>query len=183
MSPAERHAYDAGRFGELVAGARPGDWERPSPVPEWTARDVVRHLVDWLPGFLSNAGVTLAPVDVDADPAAAWTQRAADVQRLVEEQGEVVHRSPMFGDLSLATAVDRFYTGDVWMHSWDLGRALGLEVDLGEERCAAALAGMQPLDDVLRQSGQFGPQVPVPDSATAQERFVAFIGRDPFWGR
>jgi uncharacterized protein (TIGR03086 family) len=67
------------------------------------------------------------------------------------------------------------------MHSWDLAQALGAEIDLDDERCAAALAAMEPMDDVLRSSGQFGAQVPVPDDAPVQDRFVAFIGRDPYW--
>lgn len=181
MTPAEQHAYDAGRFAELVQAAAPEDWSAPSPVKEWTARDVVGHLVEWLPGFLSAADVEIPAVDVAADPVAAWRQRAADVQRLLEERGDVTFRSRMFDDMPLATAIDRFYTADVWMHSWDLAKALGRELDLGEERCAAALEGMAPLDEVLRSSGQFGPKVDVPETASAQERFVAFIGRDPYW--
>lgn len=181
MSPAEQHAYDAERFAAIAASAQPQDWSRPSPVPEWTARDVVGHLLEWLPGFLNQADVTLPPVDAAGDPVAAWRQRTADVQRLLEERGETVFRSRMFDDMPLAAAIDRFYTADIWMHSWDLGRALGQEVDLGEERCAAALEGMAPIDDLLRSSGQFGAKVPVPETASAQDRFVAFIGRDPSW--
>ena len=34
---------------------------------------------------------------------------------------------------------------------------------------------------MIRASGQFGQQQPVPDDASVQERFLAFIGRDPRW--
>ena len=34
---------------------------------------------------------------------------------------------------------------------------------------------------MIQGSGQFGEQQPVPDDATTQERFFAFIGRDPRW--
>jgi len=181
MTPAEQHAYDASRFAALADAA--GDWDRPSPVAGWTARDVVGHLVEWLPGFLSRTGVTLPPVKVATDPATAWRQRAADVQELIETRGEESFTSPMFGELTLAGAVTQFYTNDVWMHSWDLARALGVDFDLGQERCAAALEAMAPMDELLRSSGQFGPRVPVPDTAGPQDRFVAFIGRDPAWRR
>jgi uncharacterized protein (TIGR03086 family) len=87
----------------------------------------------------------------------------------------------MFGEMPLAAAITQFYTSDVWMHSWDLSRALGVDFDLGEQRCAETLAAMEPMDQLLRHSGQFGPRVPVPDDAPAQDRFVAFIGRDPYW--
>jgi hypothetical protein len=67
------------------------------------------------------------------------------------------------------------------MHSWDLARALGVDFDLGEERCAATLAGMEQMEDAIRGSGQFGPRVPVPETASAQDRLIGFIGRDPGW--
>ena len=40
-------------------------------------------------------------------------------------------------------------------------------------------AGMEPLDELLRSSGQYGPRVPVPDDADPQTKLLAFIGRDP----
>lgn len=180
MSAAEQHAQDAARFTALVESAGPDDWVRPSPVQEWTARDVVEHLLEWLPGFLQMAGQSLPAVDT-ADLAAAWRQRASDVQQLIEARGDVEFESPMFGRTTVAAAIDRFYTADVWMHSWDLARALGQQPDLGEERCAQALAGMEPMEQVLRDSGQFGQRVDVPADASAQDRFIGFIGRNPYW--
>ena len=180
MSPAEQHAHDAAQFTALVESAGPDDWDRPSPVQEWTARGVVEHLIEWLPGFLERTGVSLPSVDT-RDLPAAWRQRANDVQQLLETQGDVEFESPMFGRTTIASAIDRFYTADVWMHSWDLGRALGQHPDLGEQRCANALAGMEPMEQVLRDSGQFGQRVDVPDDASAQDRFIGFIGRDPYW--
>lgn len=41
------------------------------------------------------------------------------------------------------------------------------------------LAGMEPLDELLRSSGQYGPRVPVPDDADPQTKLLAFIGRGP----
>ena len=181
MSPAEQHAHDAERFASLTRAASADDWTRPSPVPGWTARDVVGHLIEWLPGFVSRAGVELTPVSVSEDPAGAWQARADEVQRVLEERGDAVYASPMFGEMPLASAITQFYTTDVWMHSWDLAHALGVDIDLGEERCAQTLAGMEPMDEALRSSGQFGPRVAVPDDASAQDRFVGFIGRDPGW--
>ena len=40
---------------------------------------------------------------------------------------------------------------------------------------------MEPIDELLRTSGQYGPRVPVPDDARAQDRLIGFIGRDPAW--
>src|SRR3954462_15736258 len=46
-TPADRHRRYAGAFSERVRGTR--DWTVPAPVAGWTALDVVRHLVEWLP--------------------------------------------------------------------------------------------------------------------------------------
>ena len=85
------------------------------------------------------------------------------------------------GNVPLDQAIDRFYTSDVFMHTWDLARATGQDDRLDADFCAALLGGMEPMDDLLRASGQYGPRVPTPDDADAQTRLLGFIGRDPFW--
>ena len=65
------------------------------------------------------------------------------------------------------------------MHTWDLARATGQDDTLDPQRCADYLAGMEPMDEMLRASGQYGPKVEVPANAEAQTRLMAFIGRDP----
>ena len=67
------------------------------------------------------------------------------------------------------------------MHTWDLARATGQDDRLDPARCTELLAGMEPLDELLRQSGQYGPKVAVPDHADIQTRILGFIGRDPTW--
>ncbi len=180
-SPAQRHAQDAARFTELVESASARDWARPSPVPGWSALDVVKHLVEWSRGFLGGAGIELPALDVDADPVAAWKQHVTDVQAVLDDPAGRVLSNPHIGDKPVDEAIDQFYTGDVWMHSWDLAKALGREPDLGQERCSAALAAMQPMERLLRDSGQFGPAVPVDHDASPEDRLMAFIGRDPAW--
>jgi hypothetical protein len=43
------------------------------------------------------------------------------------------------------------------------------------------LAGMEPIEDLMRASGQYGPRVAVPNDADPQTRLLGFIGRDPYW--
>jgi uncharacterized protein (TIGR03086 family) len=105
------------------------------------------------------------------------------VQALLDDPAtpDMALSNPHIGDVPLDQAIDRFYTGDVFLHTWDLARATGQDASLDPQRCAVILAGMEPLDEVLRQSGQYGPRVPVPDDADVQTKLVAFIGRDPAW--
>jgi uncharacterized protein (TIGR03086 family) len=174
-----------GRFGEVVRAVPDGRWDGPAPVDGWTARDVVRHLVEWFPGFLAGGSpVTLPPVPpVDDDPVAAWESFAASVQALLDDPATegLSFDDRHTGSLPLPQAVSQFFTADVFMHTWDLATATGQEPALDPDRCAAMLEGMAPYDDLLRSSGQYGPRVPVPDDAPAQDRLVGFIGRDPHW--
>lgn len=184
-SPAAAHRQVAGRFTELVRATPADAWDNPSPVAEWRARDVVGHLVGWFPGFLeAGAGVRLpSGPSVEDDPVAAWQVHADGVQALLDDPmtaGRTLSDRHV-GEVPLDQAVDRFYTSDVFMHTWDLARATGREAGLDPERCALVLAGMEPLDEMLRQSGQYGPRVPVADDADPESRLMAFIGRDPAW--
>ncbi|WP_182880695.1 TIGR03086 family metal-binding protein [Microbispora sp. H10949] len=184
--PAERHRQIAGLFTDRVRGAR--SWDAPSPVAGWAARDVVRHLTGWLPGFLaSGAGVELPHgPSVDEDPVAAWQVHCDGVQAVLDDP-ETAHRelaNPHVGSLPLGAAIDRFYTADVFMHTWDLSRATGQDDRLDPGFCALLLAGMEGMEgmeEVMRSSGQFGARVEVPGDADAQTRLLGFIGRDPFW--
>ncbi|MEU8793189.1 TIGR03086 family metal-binding protein [Streptomyces sp. NPDC048643] len=182
-SAADEHHTVAGAFTERVRGVSPEAWNNPAPCEDWVARDVVRHLVEWFPAFLkSGAGVELPQgPSVDDDPVAAWTVHSDGVQALLDDPATAgkVLSNPHIGEVPLDQAVDRFYTADVFMHTWDLARASGQEETLDPGRCARLLDGMLPLDDVLRKSGQYGPRVEVPDSADVQTRLLAFIGRNP----
>ena len=141
----------------------------------------MEHLVGWSRGFLRGAGIELPALDVGADPVAAWQQHVTDVQAILDDPAGRVLSNPHIGDRPVDEAIDQFYTGDVWMHSWDLATALGREPDLGEERCTAVLAALGPMEQLLRDSGQFGPAVPVGHNASPQDELIAFIGRDPAW--
>lgn len=179
-SPAARHEAVAGEFTRLVEQTR--DWAAPAPVDGWTARDVVQHLVGWFGGFLSAGGVQLpaGPSAAD-DPVGAWRHHADAVQALIDERGEEEFTHPYVGAHPLARAADQFYTSDIFMHSWDLARATGQEPRLDEAFAGQLLGGMQPIEAMLRDSGQYGPAVPVPDDAPVVERLMGFVGRDPAW--
>lgn len=179
-TPAARHAAVAGGFGRLVDGT--SDWSAPTPVDGWTARDIVAHLVEWFPGFLAGGGVDLPPGPAVADdPVAAWQHHADAVQTLVDQRGDEPFAHPRAGSHRLADAVDRFYTADVFMHSWDLARAGGQDPALDEDFATRLLDGMRPIEQLLRDSGQYGPEVPVTADAPAVDRLMGFIGRDPGW--
>ena len=180
LGPEQRHSRCAADFARLTRGVP--DWDAPAPVAGWTARDVVDHLVGWFPPFLASGGVELpAGPAVAEDPVAAWQHQADAVQQLVEARGDEELSHPRAGTHRLADAVDRFYTADVFMHSWDLARASGQDAGLDEGWASTLLEGMRPIEELLRSSGQYGPAVAVPDDAPAVTRLMGFVGRDPAW--
>lgn len=180
-TPAQTHRRTAARFTELVEHVPADAWDAPAPVEGWTARDVVAHLVDWSTGLFGPVADLPPGPAVRDDPVAAWRHHTAALQAVLDDPAAsaAVLRNPHLGELPLATAIDRIYTTDVFLHGWDLAKATGQDPALDEARCAELLAGMQPMEDVLRGSGQYGPRVEVPDDAPVQDRLMAFLGRDP----
>jgi uncharacterized protein (TIGR03086 family) len=181
--PAEEHRWIAGGFTDRVRGVPADAWDRPAPVEGWVARDVVRHPVERFPAFLeAGVGVQLARgPSVDDDPVAAWTVHSDAVQALLDdpETPSRMLSNPHVGEVPLDQAVDLFYTADVFMHTWDLARATGQDERLDPDKCAQLVEGMSPHEEAMRQSGQYGPRVTVPDDADVQTRLLAFIGRQP----
>src|SRR5262245_39317333 len=180
---AEEHRWIAARFTEAVRGVSDSGWDVPAPVEGWVARDVVRHLVEWFPPFLEHgAGVHLAEgPSVDDDPVAAWVTHSDAVQAVLDDPATTgkTLSDPHIGEVPLDRAINDFYTSDVFMHTWDLARATGQNETLDADKCAALLAGMEPYEEAMRSSGQYGPRVEVADDADAQTRMLAFIGRRP----
>lgn len=187
MTPAAQHRLDAATFTDRVRGVRDDQWDDPTPVPEWRVRDVVGHLVEWLPGFLtSGSDVRLPPgPSVQEDPVAAWEHHAAAVQAVLDDPttASLTLSDPRFSGMGVPDAIDNLYTPDVFMHTWDLARATGQDDTLDEARCKEMLAGMSAMEDVLRASGQYGTGVDVADDASVQDHLIGFIGRDPAWQR
>ncbi len=180
---ADEHRWIAGVFTERVRGVAADAWGNPAPAAGWSARDVVRHLVEWFPAFLkAGSGIELpSGPSVDDDPVGAWTAHSDGVQALLDDtaaRGKIL-TNVHIGEMPLDQAVDRFYTSDVFMHTWDLARATGQDETLDRDKCAELLEGMLPLEEVLRASGQYGARVEVADDADVQTQLLGFIGRTP----
>lgn len=126
--------------------------------------------------------ITLPPgPSVDDDPAGAWRSQCDAVQALLDDPtvAERRYELPHLGTMALGQAVDMIYTGDVFLHRWDLARAIGQDETLDPQKCAEMLEGMLPMDEARRGSGHYGPRDEVPEGADVQTRLLAFIGRAP----
>lgn len=173
---AERHRAFAATF--LSVADATVDWSAPTPVEEWQARDIVDHLLDWLPPLLLRWSDIVLPPATGDTPAARWADRATAVQELLDSPDRaaiVVSEGPFAGD-PIARLIDRIYTADVYMHTWDLARAGGIEVALDAQYARDLLEQMRPIESVMRESGHYGPPTRT-DSDEPVDRLMAFIGR------
>ncbi len=179
---AERWRALADGFGRRVDGGPPGRWDDPAPCEGWAARDVVRHVVGWMPSlYLGAVGLPVpAMPSADDDPAAAWRAADAAVSALLADP-DLAGRptSTRAGDMTLEDLVAMTGLMDLLVHTWDLARATGQDETLDQQEASAFLAGIEPWDAALRGSGHYGPRVPVPDDADDTARLLAFTGRHP----
>lgn len=179
---AQRFAEIAGGFTDVARQVK--DWQAPTPVPDWVAQDVVFHLADWVPGLLNSASSAQLPSrDPQADPLTAWLAFADAMQELLAspETAAAEFSHPQAGTMPLVQAIDMLCTPDVFMHTWDLAESAGVAANLDEDFATQLLDGMQPIDEMLRASGQYGPAVPVADVRDVVTRLMAFAGHDPDW--
>jgi uncharacterized protein (TIGR03086 family) len=178
----ERYRKVAAQFTERAQSAPAGSWDNPAPCDGWVARDVVRHMAEWMPGmFFSTSGV--APPDipsVDEDPVGAWSALDGALQACLDDPSCAVRELDMqMGRFTMADAIDMFATGDVLVHTWDLARATGQDEELDPDEVHRMYEGMKSIPDEVLRGEHFGPRVEVPDDADEQTKLIAFTGRHP----
>jgi uncharacterized protein (TIGR03086 family) len=179
---AERYRKVAAGFTRTAQAVPDNAWSNPAPPDGWVAHDVVGHMVEWMPGFFLESVGLDAPTGpkVDEDPAGAWQALSDAIQAGLDDPEVSAREFEMrAGRYRFDDAVATFCVGDVLVHTWDLARATGLDETLDPEEVRRLFEGMEPIDDILRQSGQYGARVDVPDDADMQTKLIAFTGRQP----
>ena len=182
MEMAERYRKVAAGFTHRAREVPAGAWDNPAPCEGWVARDVVRHLVEWVPSFFpAGTGVEVPPIPpVEGDPVGAWEALDAALQAALdspEVAGSEFDSRP--GRHTVEDAIGMFILPDILIHTWDLARATGLDETLDAGEVHDLFVGMEPYDEMLRQSGHYGPRVDVPADADEQTKLIAFTGRRP----
>lgn len=181
-STAERFRRVAGGFTDRASAVAAAAWDSEAPCEGWTARDVVAHLVEWVPSVIGRSGVDFpAGPSVDTDPCGAWRNLAGTLQAALDDPEVAVRKFDVGppGQMTVEDAIGMIVTGDVLIHTWDLARATGLDERLDAVIVSEMLAGMLPMDDMLRASGHYGPKVDVAGDADDQTKLLAFTGRRP----
>jgi uncharacterized protein (TIGR03086 family) len=177
----ERYGRLAETFQSTIAAVPADRWESPSPCQEWTARDVVRHVIDAQGMFLGFVGRELGDIpSVDEDPLAAW-MAASDIVlgNLEDPEVAAAEFKGFTGPSTFEAGVDRFLCFDLVVHGWDLARAAGLDHRMPAEEIPRIRAAAEAFGPALRSPQAFGPEVEAPPDADDQARLLAFLGREP----
>jgi uncharacterized protein (TIGR03086 family) len=177
-----RYLQAADAFTRRVDAVPSERWDDPAPCEGWVARDVVGHLTEWIPHFFFERWpIEAEPIPAASDdPVSAWHALDRTVRQAFDDPAiaTALRDTPM-GEQTFEQCFDMIATSDVFLHTWDLARATGLDERLDPDEVHRQLVGMEPMDEVLRQSGHYGPRVEVPDDADEQTKLLAFIGRNP----
>ena len=184
----ETYRHRADLFEAKVAAVKLVQWSNQSPCDEWTARDVVGHIIDMHGVMLRGLDrePTQAPALAD-DPRGAWRAARADMERLLDDHefaARVVDTPG--GRMTVEQHVDDVASMDLVLHGWDLAKATGQDatIDPNEvEKLWPALSDLPEEMYIPEAFGPgivvFGPKVDVPEDAPTQDRLLGAIGRDP----
>jgi uncharacterized protein (TIGR03086 family) len=177
----QRYARLADAFAAKIAAVPDDRWSSPTPCENWTAREVVGHVVSSQGIFLGLVGRSIGNLpSVDDDPLAAWDAARAVVQRDLEDPEKAATEfEGMLGKQTFEGAVDRFLCFDLVVHGWDLAHATGLDERIAPDDVAQVQAQAEAFGDAMRNPQAFGAAVDPPPGADAQARLLAFLGRRP----
>jgi uncharacterized protein (TIGR03086 family) len=187
MDMMEQYRLAQDGFDAMLAAVPADRWDAPSACTEWTVRDVAGH-VTWAQHQLrawatgepdpEQTGAPGSPHPgswAGEDPVATWrAARARSVPTLTPEALARTTSITGIGDVPLIAVVTLLVT-DTVAHTWDIGYALGLPVELDPVLVATAFEWGRA--NVVRRPGFFGPELTPPDGADEQTRMLAFLGR------
>ena len=175
----ERYATIADGFGARLAGIGPDQWSAPSPCTEWTARDVVMHVINTHLRVRATLGDVPAGEVHAGDVLEAQWWSATDAIRTALADDALASQTVggMFGEQPFESLVGRLLCADTLIHTWDLARATGQDDRLDDDGVEKALAFLTPIDDAIRRPGGFAAKLTPPAGADTQTQLLAFAGR------
>jgi len=175
----DQYRVVSGGFDAALRAVSPDEWEARSPCDEWTARDIVAHVVEGHRSVI--AGVTgdkPESLGVDEDPTQAWQAASRAIDEITGDPVTVSKElDGPAGTMTAGEIISRFVTRDLLVHTWDLARTVGADERLDEDSVRRAYDGLKPMDAMIRRPNFFGPKLEAPDGADIQTEFLYFLGR------
>lgn len=175
--------------GTKIAGTKPEQWTLPTPCDDWDVRLLLDHIIvsgDLFAIVARGEFVSFEawqrPAMFTDDPLGAYEATKRDLLESFRRPG-VLERALLstVGRAPGADQATRIAVGHM-AHGWDLAKATGQDTTMPPELAETALeriTGMIP-DAARAPSGMgYKPVVPTDADATAQDKLIAYLGRQP----
>lgn len=170
----------------IAAAITPADLDRRTPCADYDVAALVNHLLYWAPGLAAAGRREQAPPMAESLPrdAALTETLRTRVDEIVAAWSEprAWHGTAEFAGAVLpAPMLGGMVVGELVVHGWDLGRALGIDACWDDELLSFLLEQVSATAEQGREMGAYGPAVPIPDCAPTLDRILATTGRVPHW--
>ena len=162
----------AEKWTEVVAQVGDDDWAKPTTCEEFNVRQLVDHVMHWqaMGGGILGAGT---------EPGDPWDEVRPALAAALDDPANLEGTAEAFGGMPKQQILGLLIT-DLLVHSWDLARSIGADETLPPAAVDAAMMGLTRMpEEMLRGGTMFGPAVEVPETASAQDKLIAFAGRQP----
>ena len=150
--------------------------DAPTSCDEWNVRTLMNHMLQTQQYFVGAArGEDVSPPGgtppelVSDEPRVDFDRARAETLKTFGEPGVIDNTGPALG----------IAFSDQLLHGWDLARSTGQETAMpdGLPEAAYSLIYGQFTDE--QRKGVFKPEIAVAQDAPAQEKLLAYTGRDP----
>jgi uncharacterized protein (TIGR03086 family) len=175
----DRYGVVSSSFDATVRAVATDQWGAQSPCQEWTARDLVAHVVENHRGVIASVrGGESEALGEHEDPRQAWEDASRAISEITADpEAAAKEVDGPTGKIPAGQAIGQFMTMDVLVHTWDLARTIGADERLDESSVRLAYEALKPMDAMIRQPKVFGPKLEPPAGADLQTEFLYFLGR------
>jgi uncharacterized protein (TIGR03086 family) len=179
MDPLLAHQRAQDIFAGVLANVRPDQFGSPTPCSEWTAKDLIEHVIggnEYVGKWVDNPIEPPPRPDNIAD--AHRTAAAAAHEIFAGPDGMSTMFNPPFGRVPGQFFIG-MRTADVLTHAWDLAAATGQSTDLDPELATEQLAAVRAVvGPQFRGAGKpFGEEQPCSSERVPADQLAAFLGR------
>ncbi len=180
MDPVVLFSKATARGCEVMAGVSGEQLALPTPCAEWSVQDLIDHMVGSTE-YLTAALDGREPKPVTEASAADYEAGRAAVLAGLGSSGalERTCQSPLGFEWTIAQATAGTFMDNL-IHTWDLATATSQDATLDVELVEACIAMFLPdMPERGRAGGLVGPEVVVDADASAQDRLLGAMGRQP----
>jgi uncharacterized protein (TIGR03086 family) len=147
-----------------------------TPCDEWDMRALMNHMLETQQYFVGTArGEDVSRPSpqprelLSDDPVADFERARADTLATFSKEGVIEKTGPSLG-ISFS---------DQLLHGWDLATATRQDSTMPEGLAEAAYEMLHGRFTDEQRKGVFKPELPVAPDASAQDKLLAYTGRDP----